>query len=65
MLHKVNVGKKTRMSFSRINEILDMPDLIEVQKDSYRQFIEKGLGEVLDDISPIKDFSEQIGRAHV
>ena len=40
MLHKVNVGKKTRMSFSRINEILDMPDLIEVQKDSYRQFIE-------------------------
>ena len=60
MLHKVNVGKKTRMSFSRINEILDMPDLIEVQKDSYRQFIEKGLGEVLDDISPIKDFSERL-----
>ena len=60
MLHRVNVGKKTRMSFSRINEILDMPDLIEVQKDSYRQFIEKGLGEVLDDISPIKDFSERL-----
>ena len=59
MLHKVNVGKKTRMSFSRINEILDMPDLIEVQKDTYRQFIEKGLGEVLDDNSPIKDFSER------
>ena len=61
MLHKVNVGKKTRMSFSRINEILDMPDLIEVQKDSYRQFIEKGLGEVLDDISPIKDFFGAVG----
>ena len=55
MLHKVNVGKKTRMSFSSIHEILDMPDLIEVQKDSYRHFIEKGLGDVLDDISPIKE----------
>ena len=60
MLHSVNVGRKTRWSFSRINEILDMPDLIEVQKNSYRQFIEKGFGEVLADISPIKDFSERL-----
>ncbi|MCH5279583.1 MAG: DNA-directed RNA polymerase subunit beta, partial [Christensenellaceae bacterium] len=60
MLHEVRMGKQSRMSFSRINEILDMPDLIEVQKDSYRQFVEKGFGEVLADISPIKDFSERL-----
>ena len=48
------------MSFSKINEILDMPDLIEVQKDSYRQFVEHGFGEALADISPIKDFSERL-----
>ncbi len=60
MVHKVQMGKKHRMSFSRINEILGMPDLIEVQKDSYRQFVEKGFGEVLNDISPIKDFGEKL-----
>ena len=60
MVHKVEMGKKHRMSFSRINEILGMPDLIEVQKDSYRQFVEKGFGEVLDDISPIKDYTEKL-----
>ena len=48
------------MSFSKINEILDMPDLIEVQKDSYRKFVEQGFGEALADISPIKDFSERL-----
>ena len=60
MVHKVQMGKKHRMSFSRISEILGMPDLIEVQKDSYRQFVEHGFGEVLDDISPIKDFTEKL-----
>ncbi|MBR6007169.1 MAG: DNA-directed RNA polymerase subunit beta, partial [Clostridia bacterium] len=60
MLHEAKMGKQTRMSFSKINEILDMPDLIEVQKDSYRQFVEHGFGEALADISPIKDFSERL-----
>ena len=45
------------MSFARNSEILDMPDLIEVQKESYRQFVEQGFGEALADISPIRDFS--------
>jgi DNA-directed RNA polymerase subunit beta len=60
MVHKVKMGKTERMSFSRINEILSMPDLIEVQKDSYRQFVDHGFGEVLEDISPIKDFNEKL-----
>ncbi|MBQ2192108.1 MAG: DNA-directed RNA polymerase subunit beta, partial [Clostridia bacterium] len=60
MLHEAKMGKQTRMSFSKINEILDMPDLIEVQKDSYRKFVEQGFGEALADISPIKDFSERL-----
>ena len=60
MLHEVKLGKQTRMSFSHNKEILEMPDLIEVQKDSYNQFINKGLGEALKDISPIKDFSEKL-----
>ncbi|MBQ7060610.1 MAG: DNA-directed RNA polymerase subunit beta, partial [Clostridia bacterium] len=60
MLHEEKLGKQTRMSFAKISEILKMPDLIEVQKDSYRQFIEHGFGEALADISPIKDFSERL-----
>ena len=60
MVHQVEMGKTERKSFSRINEILSMPDLIEVQKDSYRQFVEHGFGEVLEDISPIKDFTEKL-----
>ena len=48
------------MSFARNSEILDMPDLIEVQKESYRQFVEQGFGEALADISPIRDFSERL-----
>ncbi|MBR5714118.1 MAG: DNA-directed RNA polymerase subunit beta [Clostridia bacterium] len=60
MVHKVAMGKTERRSFSRINEILKMPDLIEVQKDSYHQFVDHGFGEVLEDISPIKDFTEKL-----
>ncbi|MBO4384406.1 MAG: DNA-directed RNA polymerase subunit beta [Clostridia bacterium] len=60
MVHKVMMGKTERRSFSRISEILSMPDLIEVQKDSYRQFVDHGFGEVLEDISPIKDFTEKL-----
>ncbi len=55
------MGKlRTRMSFSRIDEVLDMPDLIEVQKNSYRRFLEEDLREVLADVSPITDYSENL-----
>ena len=45
------------MDFSRINEILEMPDLIEIQKNSYKWFLETGLKEMFNDISPIQDFT--------
>ena len=51
------MGKNTRLSYSKINEVLEMPNLIEVQKDSYKWFLEEGLKEVFHDISPIKDHS--------
>ncbi|NLC67709.1 MAG: DNA-directed RNA polymerase subunit beta [Clostridiaceae bacterium] len=57
MVHPVAIGKKTRMSYSRIEEILEMPDLIEVQKNSYMNFLEEGLMEVLRDVSPITDYT--------
>ena len=60
MVHEVQMGTRKRMSFSRINEVLDMPDLIEVQKNSYKRFIEEDLREVLDDISPITDYTEKL-----
>src|SRR5690554_1901527 len=57
MVHPVQVGKKVRMSYSKIDEVLDMPNLIEVQKNSYRWFLEEGLREVFADISPIQDYT--------
>jgi len=57
MVHQVERGKNTRLSYSKIKEVLDMPNLIEVQKDSYKWFIEEGLKEVFHDISPISDHS--------
>ncbi|NLK37808.1 MAG: DNA-directed RNA polymerase subunit beta, partial [Epulopiscium sp.] len=56
-IHALHYGERVRMSYSKINEVLEMPNLIEVQKDSYRWFLEEGLKEVFDDISPITDFS--------
>ena len=53
----VQLGKNVRMSFSKINEVLDMPNLIEVQKDSYKWFLEEGLQEVFRDVSAITDYS--------
>ncbi len=50
-------GKSMRMSYSRQKEVLEMPNLIEVQKDSYQWFLDEGLKEVFDDISPIADYS--------
>ena len=57
MVHPVQVGRRTRMSYSRINEVLDMPNLIEVQKNSYQWFLDEGLKEVFEDISPIQDYT--------
>ena len=57
MVHPVQVGKRTRMSFSRLKEVGDMPNLIEVQLDSYQWFLKEGLQEVFDDINPIQDYT--------
>ncbi len=59
-MHEVKFGTNSRMSFSKIREVLDMPDLIEIQKNSYKRFLEEGLGEVLKDISPITDYTENL-----
>lgn len=56
-IHSVKHGDRARKSYSRINEVLEMPNLIEVQKDSYKWFLEEGLKEAFEDISPITDFS--------
>ena len=56
-VHPTGNGKNIRMSYQRQKEVLPMPNLIEVQKNSYQWFRDKGLQEVLDDISPIEDFS--------
>ncbi|MBP3392130.1 MAG: DNA-directed RNA polymerase subunit beta, partial [Clostridia bacterium] len=57
MVHAVKYGRNERMSYSRIQETLEMPNLIAVQKDSYKNFLETGLKEVFKDISPITDFA--------
>ena len=56
-IRPIAAGKNIRMSYSRQKEVLEMPNLIEVQKDSYKWFLEEGLKEVFDDISPIADYS--------
>ena len=65
MTHKVKVheipsGQRTRWTFASIKEVLEMPDLIDIQKESYAQFLESGLREVLKDISPINDYSDTL-----
>ena len=57
MVHPVKLGRNTRMSYSKIDEVLDMPNLIEVQKNSYKWFLEEGLREVFRDVSPITDYT--------
>ena len=56
-IRPVKAGKGLRMSYSRLKEVLQMPNLIEVQKDSYQWFLDEGLKEVFADISPIADYS--------
>ncbi|MEG2274916.1 MAG: DNA-directed RNA polymerase subunit beta [Clostridia bacterium] len=57
MVHEVRNGKAVRQSFSKIDEVLEMPDLIDVQKHSYEWFLKSGLKDVFVDISPITDYS--------
>ena len=57
MPQPVKFGRKTRMSFSKINEVAEMPNLFQIQTDSYDWFIKEGIREVFDDISPIKDYA--------
>ncbi len=57
MPHPVKIGNRVRMSYSKIDEVLELPDLIEVQKTSYDWFIKEGLKEVFEDISPIEDYT--------
>ena len=56
-MRPVKTGKGVRMTFSRQKEVLEMPNLIEIQKDSYQWFLDEGLKEVFADISPIADFA--------
>ena len=57
MVHEVKNGKAVRKSFSKIKEVIDIPDLIDIQKQSYEWFLKSGLKDVLADASPITDFS--------
>jgi DNA-directed RNA polymerase subunit beta len=57
MPEPVKIGKITRMSYSKINEVAPMPNLIQIQTESYNWFIEEGLKEVFEDISPIRDYT--------
>lgn len=57
MMHPVKYGNSIRMSFSKIDEVLEVPNLIEIQKNSYKWFLEEGLKEVFRDVSPITDYT--------
>ena len=59
-IRPMKVGKGVRMSYSKQKEVLEMPNLIEVQKDSYQWFLKEGLYEVFEDISPITDYSNHL-----
>ena len=60
MPHEITLGKNKRMSFAKIKEPLEMPNLIEIQKDSYQWFLDEGLKEVFEDISPIEDYNQHL-----
>lgn len=59
-MHPKKSGKSVRMSYSRQKEVLEMPNFIEIQKDSYQWFLDEGLKEVFNDISPIEDYSNHL-----
>ena len=56
-IHSAQMGEMKRKSYSRIKEVLEMPNLLEVQKNSYKWFLDEGLQEVFEDVSPITDFN--------
>ncbi|MDD5822916.1 MAG: DNA-directed RNA polymerase subunit beta [Firmicutes bacterium] len=56
----IQLGRKQRMTYSKINEVCEMPNLIDIQTQSYKWFIEEGLGEVLEDVSPIRDTTDTL-----
>ncbi|MFR6257395.1 MAG: DNA-directed RNA polymerase subunit beta [Anaerovoracaceae bacterium] len=60
MPNPIKLGRKERMTFAKINEVADMPNLIQIQTDSYDWFIKEGLREVFEDISPIKDYADNL-----
>ncbi|MDD6311767.1 MAG: DNA-directed RNA polymerase subunit beta [Firmicutes bacterium] len=60
MPNPIKLGRKERMTFSKINEVAEMPNLIQIQTDSYKWFVEEGLSEVFEDVSPIKDYSDNL-----
>ena len=51
-------GKTERRKFGKINEVIDIPDLVEIQKESYDSFINEGIGDIFEDFSPITDLSD-------
>jgi DNA-directed RNA polymerase subunit beta len=57
MVYPMKVGTRERWSYSRLREVLDMPNLIEIQQNSYQWFLDEGLREMFRDISPIQDFT--------
>ncbi len=57
MVHPVKYGKRERMSFSRVDEVMSLPNILDVQTSSYKWLIEEGLKEVFDDVSPIEDYT--------
>ena len=60
MPNPIKLGRKERMTFSKINEVAEMPNLIQIQTDSYDWFVREGLREVFEDVSPIKDYADNL-----
>ena len=60
MPNPIKLGRKERMTYSKISEVAEMPNLIEIQTNSYKWFIEEGLREVFEDVSPIKDYADNL-----
>ena len=60
MPNPIQLGRTERMTFGKINEVAEMPNLIDIQTASYKWFVEEGLREVFEDISPIKDYSDNL-----
>ena len=60
MPNPIQLGRKERMTFGKIKEVAEMPNLIDIQTASYKWFVEEGLREVFEDISPIKDYSDNL-----